>query len=69
MLIPIEYGTLINPDKVCGAYISYEKEKERYKLSIMFERDTMYCFYKTYDEANDDLEYLMECANAGHLKD
>ena len=49
--------------------IVYEKEKERYKLSIMFERDTMYCFYKTYDEANDDLEYLMECANAGYLKD
>lgn len=69
MLIPIECGTLVNPDKVCGAYISYDRDKEHYKLTIMFDRDSMRCFYKTYEEADEDLEYLMKCANAGYLKE
>lgn len=69
MLIPIERGTLVNPDKVNGAYIVYDRDKEAYKLTVMFDDNSLYCYYETYDEANDDLEYLMECANAGYLKD
>ena len=69
MLIPIENGTLVNPDKVCGAYVVYDREKECYKLAIMFERDSLYCYYQTRDDALEDLDYLMECENAGRLVD